>query len=111
NRITLSATSSQACQNRASSWSASTRSRDVVALRSMPRHGLTVMMSCRCAQLKIALAEASTWLRRIGAVMNDNIVRTSARVTVVGESLPHFGSTQRLINASACRHDLFFLQA
>jgi hypothetical protein len=48
-----------ACQNNGNSLSASTRSRSVVALRSMPVQGLMVSSSCFTAHVKIADADAS----------------------------------------------------
>ena len=48
------------CQNGATSWSRSTRSRLTVAWRSTPRHGLLVSISWRPAHVKMADADART---------------------------------------------------
>ena len=98
-------------QNAAISASLSTRSRLVVSFLSTPEHGFAAMISCRTAQLKIALAAARTWFARMGAAMAAMAALTSARLMLPMSSLAQRGSRYLVTSASACRQLLFRLLA
>src|SRR5262249_22358943 len=98
-------------QNSGTSASLSTRSRLTVALRSTPRAGLLVSNSCFVAHVKIADADASTWLATMGASILLITERTSALVMVLARSAPHAGNRWRRTRWSACCQLLFLLLA
>jgi hypothetical protein len=104
---TRSSSSSSARQNFGISESDNTRSRLAVALRATSLHGFSESISSLIAQLKIALAAASTWLATVGLSTARIVALTSARLIEAASSLPHRGRRKRRTRASACRQDLF----
>jgi hypothetical protein len=92
---------SNADQNFGISDSDKTRSRLFVPLRATSLHGLLLTISSRIAQVKIALAAASTWFAKIAAAMLRMTALTSARGIESASSLPQRGRRHLLTSASA----------
>src|SRR5262249_2892528 len=92
-------------QNRGSSLSDKTRSLLLVALRSTLVQGLTLMISSRSAQEKIAEAAARVWLAVTGAVIERINALTSDRLIVLAGNLPQRWIKCLSTRAAACFQD------
>ncbi len=104
---------SNTAQNNGISLALRTRSRLVVAFLSTPTHGFMLIPanSSLIAHVKIALADAKTWLAMIGTAMLATMAFTSDRVTSMARNLAQRGSKYFRTSASACFQLLFFRAA
>jgi len=87
------------------------RSRLLVGLREINRHGLLGTKPSRTAKLKTAERAASVWFIVIGAVILASIVLMSLRVMLDAANLPRRGMAFFWIKAAACGHERLNLRA